>query len=82
MQTPIGMAYQDLANAIVVQAAEDYRNALKGISYNHYPAEIIIERLEKFFKSDYFGILTRVDGEYLLWKLKEEHRQKERCKND
>ena len=76
MQTPIEMGYQDLANAIVVQAAEDYRNALKGISYNHYSSEIIIKTLEKFFKSGYFKILTNVSGDYIIYKLKEEHRQK------
>ena len=84
MQTPTEMAYRDLANAIVLRAVEDYRNALKGISYHRYPPETVIKEIENFFRSDYFQILTNVSGEYLIYKLKEEHRKlsKKRCKND
>ena len=69
----IDTGYHDLANAIVLQAVEDYRNALDGKSYNSHPPEKIVARLERFFRSDYFAILTTVKGEYLIEKLRQEH---------
>jgi predicted glycoside hydrolase/deacetylase ChbG (UPF0249 family) len=77
---PIDMAYHDLANAIVAQAVEDYRNALDGITYSrankHITPEYIIKSVEKFFRSDYFRILTKVNPEYLIEQLRKEHREK------
>ena len=71
----INRAYQNLANAIVIQAVNDYRAALRGISYNRRSAEANIKELEKFFRSDYYELLTKVKGEYLIEKLKEEYRE-------
>ena len=82
MQSKVGTVYHDLANAIVLQAVEDYRRALDGISYNYKPPEKIIEELEKFFHSEYYQILTTVDGDYLIDQLKKEHQEKERRKNE
>ena len=80
---PIDTAYHDLANAIVMQAVTDYRNALKGISYDRRPAEFIVTKLEKFFRSTYYRTLTRVNGEYLIEQLRKEHREnEERSKNE
>ena len=59
--------YQDLANAIVTQAAKDYEYALK-----HRSHECYIDELERFFKSDYYRILTKFDGERLMNMIKEE----------
>lgn len=73
--------YYDLANAIVVQAAYDYRNALKGIGYDRYTPERVIRSVEKFFRSEYFTVLTKIKGEYLIEQLKEEHRENERRNN-
>ena len=74
---PIDMAYQELANAIVAKAADDYRNALNGISYNprnkKCTPESIVRKIEKFFHSDYFRILTKVSPEYLIERLQAEH---------
>ena len=81
MQSVTDTVYQDLANAIVLQAVEDYRNALKGISFNSKSPEKIIKEIEKFFRSEYFEILTKVKGEYLIDKLKQEHLENER-RND
>ena len=69
--------YQDLANAIVVQAAQDYRDALDGKSYTRKKKvdEVVVE-LEKFFRSDYYRTLTKVDGEYLIEQLQKEHKEK------
>lgn len=82
MQTDIFDGYQELANAIVARAAEDYRNALNGISYNTYSPETIIKRLEKFFRSSWFRTLTKVNGEYLIEQLKQEHNEQERSNDE
>ena len=76
MQNTINTCYQDLANAIVCQAAEDYRNALNGISYCNKSPEYIIKSIEKFFRSSYFRLLTNVSGEYLIEQLRKEHEGK------
>ena len=66
--------YQDLANAIVVRAAKDYRKALEKLDKppDSVRAENDIKRLEEFFRSDYYKLLTSLDGELLINKLKQE----------
>lgn len=66
--------YQDLANAIVVRAAKDYRKALERLDEtpDSVGAENEIKRIEKFFRSDYYKLLTSVDAELLMNKLKQE----------
>ena len=71
--------YQALANAIVEQAAKDYRAALKNLR-RHPDSKAAMENameLEKFFHSGWYGILTDVDPNYLITKLR-----KEAVKND
>jgi hypothetical protein len=76
-------AYRNLANAIILQAVKDYRDALNGISYDHHSPEKIIKDIEKFFHSSYFEVLTKVKGEYILDRLKQEHNEKEKlCKSN
>ena len=71
--------YERLANAIVLQAVADYRVALKKIKAHPKNREAISEALEieKFFRSGWYGILTDVDGEYLIRRLQDEIRQSE-----
>ncbi len=66
--------YQRLANAIILQAVKDYRDALERLRYspNDKSAKYDKRSIEKFFRSDWFSILTDLDGELLLKKLKEE----------
>ena len=78
--SPEDKAYVDLADAIIVRAVNDYRNALRGVSYNHNPPEIIIKKLEKFFHSKWYRTLTKLNADYLICKLKEEYRENERRK--
>ena len=73
---PMDLPYQRLANAIVLQAVADYRNAMDGIGYDYKPADKCIIELEKFFRSSRYRMLTKVKGEYLLGRLKAEHREK------
>ena len=71
--------YERLANAIVLQAVADYRAALKKVKHNPGNQDAIHEalQLEKFFRSQWYEMLTKVDGEYLIRRLQEEIRQSE-----
>ena len=53
--------YEDLANAIIIQAVSDYRKK-----------EEYRDRVERFFRSGWYKLLTGVDGEYLISKLRRE----------
>jgi len=55
--------YEELANAIVLQAVKDYRL---------HDNEKEIVSLERFFRSDWFGVLTSIDPEMLIAKLRKE----------
>ena len=73
MPSHIEYNLEDLTNAIVKQAADDYRKALRGKGYNGKTPAKIIEEVEKFFHSKYFELLTTVKGDYLIERLKEEY---------
>ena len=66
--------YENLANAIVLSAVEDYRKVLQ--RWSRYPEKDAYQQekteLEQFFRSDWFGILTGIDPELLIRKLCEE----------
>ncbi len=66
--------YKELANAIILQAVKDYREALRLLSMN--PNDKSAQRdkrsIELFFHSQWFSIITDLNGELLLKKLKEE----------
>jgi hypothetical protein len=66
--------YEELANAIVVQAVVDYRIAKKRLEKHpldkmqrHTQREVL-----RFFRSDWFGILTTLDPEVIIEKLAKE----------
>lgn len=60
--------YQALANAIVELAVKDYKKALKRHyrfpNSEDYAAEV--KSLKQFFRSGWYGMLTDLDGEYLM----------------
>lgn len=66
--------YERLANGIVLQAVSDYRAALKKIKRNPKNREAVDEALqiEKFFRSQWYQVLTSVNGEYLINKIRAE----------
>lgn len=70
--------YRDLANAIVAQAADDYRKALDGKSYCTKPPEYVIKEVKRFFRSPWYRMLTKVDDEFLIEQLHREHNEKVR----
>ena len=63
-----------LANAIVEQAVKDYRQALKDIrrTSKAVAARESIRELEKFFHSDWFEMLTTIDPDVLINRLRKE----------
>ena len=66
--------WQALANAVVQQAAKDYRADIRKVKRNPDAKAALKEALEieKFFRSDWFSILTDVDGDYLIKRLRRE----------
>lgn len=60
--------YRTLANAIIVQAAKDYRKALRQLRRNprYETARNEKNEVERFFHSEWFHYLTDVDPDYLL----------------
>lgn len=66
--------YENLAQAVILQAVKDYRTARKKLKYHpkNKDVKLMIEDCERFFRSDWFGVLTSVDGQMLLRKIQEE----------
>ena len=66
--------YTDLANAIIIQAAKDYRKALKTLKrYPRYePAKKVVAEVEEFFRSEWYRTLTSVDADMLMRKIRRE----------
>lgn len=58
----------NLTNAIVLQACKDYRTALK------WDDRATIREIERFFRSEWYKMLTTIDGEFLIDKLKKEYK--------
>lgn len=59
--------YIELANAIVVQAAMDYREAFE------YQNRREKRNLERFFRSDWYDLLTDLDGEAIIEGVQKEY---------
>lgn len=66
--------YENIANAIVMQAVKDYRMARHKLRKRpkNADAKAMIEDCEKFFLSEWFETLTNVNGESILRKLEQE----------
>ncbi len=64
--------YERLANAIIIQASKDYMTSLRKKKRNlgSASAEHDIRECERFFRSGWYRVLTSVDGEYLIAKLR------------
>lgn len=55
--------YENLANAIILQAVKDYR-----LTDNEHQ----LQEIERFFRSGWFGVLSKVDPEFLIKELRKE----------
>ena len=66
--------YENLANAIILQAVKDYRMALKSLKANPRNRTAMADKdeIERFFRSDWFSVLTSVGGEMLIRSLQME----------
>ena len=66
--------YENLANAVVLQAVKDYRDAAGKLSRGkkNIMAEQRKTECEMFFKSQYFNVFTDLDGVALLSQLEKE----------
>lgn len=71
--------YIRLAEAIVLRACDDYRNpneALRGMGYHGRPTPelktYVRSEVVRFIRSDWFQLLTTLDPEMLIQKLREE----------
>ena len=66
--------FEELANAVVVQACRDYRDAL--ITLKRFPrdtrAKVTVSECEGFFRSEWYGILTDLNAEILMKRIKRE----------
>ena len=68
------MGYQALANAIIIQAAKDYKRVLRVIK-KHPGSQAAMDeakKLERFFHSRWYGVLTEVNPDYLIRQIQRE----------
>lgn len=66
--------YQRLADEIIIRAVKDYRKALRTLKYHpeNDTARRSKREVEKFFNSQWFGVLTEIDPEMLISRLRKE----------
>jgi len=66
-----GDPWQSLANAIIVQACEDYRTVCEMVKLKPRSKQWREERrkLLEFFKSEYCSLLSKVDVDMLIEKI-------------
>ena len=66
--------YENLANAIITQAASDYRRALMLLQHNdcYTPALKTKQECERFFHSRWFQILTNANPDYIIDRMTRE----------
>ena len=66
--------YQNLANAIILEAVKEWRDAVRRLKRKPNNKQALEEKqsCEDFFLSEWFDILTDIYGADLLRRLKEE----------
>ena len=66
--------YEELGNAVVLQAVKDYRDAKKTLRKNRKNDEAILMKAdcERFFTSEHFNNFSSIDGKSLLAQLEKE----------
>lgn len=72
--------WQELANAIILQAVKDYRAAYRRV--RRFPkdplARSAVQEIVEFFCSDYFSVLSTLDGPALLRRITNEIEKEEK----
>lgn len=66
--------WEELANAIILQAVTDYKTPYDhdGLIHDDELIDLARDEIERFIRSDWFGVLTTLDPEYLIRLLREE----------
>lgn len=66
--------WQALANAIIEQAAKDYAAGIRLVKRDPYARAALQDALaiERFFHSRWYSVLTEVDPDYLIERLRKE----------
>ena len=66
--------YEALANAIILQAVKDYRSSLRKLEKNsrNKDAASTATSIERFLRSRWYSILTDLDGEMLIRRIRDE----------
>jgi len=66
--------YQELGNAVIIQACKDYRKSIRILkkSPTNALAKSDCKSIEQFFHSALFDSLTNLDGNVLIEKLRRE----------
>ena len=74
MNTASDENYEGLANGIVAQAVKDYRSALRRLKRDSQNNTALYTKneVERFFNSEWFKLLTKIDPVKLMEKLNEE----------
>ena len=67
-------SWENLANAIILQAVKDYREARKKLKKRpkNEDAKLMVADCEAFFRSEWFRVLTEINGEELIEELRRE----------
>ncbi len=66
--------YRELINAVILQAVKDYRLSLRILKQqpDSRPAAAMKADVEEFLHSDWFGMMTKIDPDYLIDRLRKE----------
>ena len=74
VKEPTPEQWEDLANAIIIRAAFDYREVRVALKENPDDYRLLreLKSIERFFLSDWYRHLTTVEGRYILRRLKKE----------
>ena len=68
--------WQALSNAVIVQAAKDYRNTLRRIKRMRNSDDKVLlgqqRKLENFFRSGWFSVLCSLDGRTVITRIRKE----------
>lgn len=74
--------WSDLANAIILQAVKDFKPAYRRLKRrpNDKAAQNMVRELTKFFCSDWFCVLSDLDGPALLNRIMREMEEQDEKK--
>ena len=77
--------YNDLANAIIIRAIDDYKMCLDRLKYllrePSFNGKRIVEtkreidKIEEFFRSEWYDMMTGISGEDVIKKVRKEAEQ-------